>query len=273
MFTKLRNIIANAIAIKQSVQVRAVMDTTGNGSLTYGVLPEHLRTQGQRRAMPAMKGEFSVADLENLGSDRLKDAITSLGCWSALARGFTQFNRQAEMPVRRQNYDAMYKLIEEFHTWNSHSSAPINDEDTLLIIAKLSDAQVPAGNKDTDAIIARVRKMSVDDIRAERIEKAMAKSNRQAARVEDFNSQLWASAAGEDVCCSIPAAKVVMKAVQTMEWIASWDAFDPTTQAAELLLIEADIRTIEKISKGANDDGETFVNGTLTTDGMMRQRA
>ena len=61
-----------------------------------------------------------------------------------------------------------------------------------------------------------------------------------------------------------------MKAIQTMEWIASWDAFDPASQAAELLLIEADIRLLEKIGKQANDDGNTFIDGVLTTDGMMR---
>ena len=65
MFATLRNAIANALRTKQSVQVQAVMNTTGNGSLTYGTIPEHIRTQNTRAAMPAIKGEFSIADLED----------------------------------------------------------------------------------------------------------------------------------------------------------------------------------------------------------------
>lgn len=273
MFTKLRNIIANALAVKQSVQVRAVMETTGNGSLTYGTIPEHIRTQNTRAAMPAIKGEFSIADLEDLGSERLRDAICSLGCWSAIARAFNQFNRQAGMTISRQNYNTMYNLIEEFHTWNSHSFNQMDEDATLAVIAKLTDVTIPKGNAQTDAIIARVRKVSVEDVKAERIEKALKKQRVQEGHVEAFNSQLWASAQGENENFSMPIAKAVMKAIQTMEWIAGWDAFDPNTQAAELLLIEADIKYLEKLGKSANDNGEKFIDGTLTSDGMMNRYA
>ena len=72
---------------------------------------------------------------------------------------------------------------------------------------------------------------------------------------------------------SLPMMKVLNKACQTLEWVGGWDAFDPAQVAAELLLIEDDIRTLEKMSKRArnNDDGSDFQDGMLTADGMMRQ--
>lgn len=271
LINTLRNAIANALRTKQEVQVTATMKTTGNGPLTYGVLPEHMRTQATRAAMPSIKGEFSIADLDDLQSDRLKQAICSLGSWSAVARAFNQFNRQQDLPKSRQNFDQVHKLTEEFHTWNSHANEQMDDDATLAVIAKLTDAVVPKGNKDTDAIIARIRKCSVDDVKADRIEKALIKQRKQEGHIEGFNSYLWANTYGDDENFSIPVAKVVMKAFQTMEWVASWDAFDPIAQAADLLLIEADIKYLEKMNKHHNDDGEKFIEGTLTTDGMIRQ--
>ena len=271
ILNSLRNILANALRTKQTTQVTAVMNTTGHGSLTYGVLPEHMRTQANRASAPAIKGEFSIADLDDLRSDRLKQAICSLGCWSAIARAFNQYNRQMDMPKSRQNFDQMNKLTEEFHTWNSHANEQMDDDATLAVVAKLTDAVVPRGNKATDEIIARIRKCSIDDVKADRIEKALIKQRKQEGHIEAFNSYLWANTYGDDENFSIPVAKVIMKAFQTMEWIASWDAFDPIAQAAELLLIEADIKYLEKMNKHHNDDGEKFYEGTLTTDGMMRQ--
>lgn len=274
IINSLRNILANALGTKQSVQVRAAVGSiSGNTghALTYANLPEHMRTQSTRTALPAIKGEFSVANLNDIGSERLKEALCSLGCWSAIARAFNQFNRQKDMPISRQKYDEMHQLIEEFHTWNSHSANQMDDEATMLVIAKLTDVTIPKGNDQTDAILARVKKCSIDDVRANRIEKALIKQRVQEGRVEEFNSQLWSSIHGDDENFSMPVAKAIGKALQTMDWIASWDAFDPNTQAAELLLIEADIRYLEKLGKSANDDGKKFIDGILTADGMIRQ--
>lgn len=247
MFATLRNAIANVLRTKQEVQVTAAVGT-------YNVLPEHMRTQGARAAMPAIKGEFSIAHLDFLKSERLKQAICSLGSWSAIARAFNQFNRQLDLPESRRNFDQVHKLTEEFHTWNAHSNEQMDDDATLAVIAKLTDAVVPRGNKETDKIIARIRKCSVDDIKAERIEKALSKQRKQEGHVEGFNSYLWANIYGDDENFSIPVAKVVMKAFQTMEWIASWDAYNPEEQAADLLLIEADIKFLEKLGATKNDN-------------------
>jgi len=272
MFATLRNIIANAIAVKQTTQVNMALGSLSNGSgkdLTVSRIPEHIRTSGSRKQDLSIKGEFAVSDLEDLQSDQLKKAIISLATWSAIAKAFNQFHVQQDLPKNRQNWTPMSNLVEEFHTWNSHAESPIGEEDTLLIIAKLVDVAIPKGNKDTDAIIARVRKVSVEEVQKQRFAKAEAKAKRREESVEAFNTLLWASAQGDDKNFSIPVAKVIMKALQTMEWIASWDAFDPAAQAAELLLIEADVRMLEKMGKHMNDDGKKFIDGVATTDGVM----
>ena len=45
------------------------------------------------------------------------------------------------------------------------------------------------------------------------------------------------------------AAKAAAKAVQTMEWIASTWQGSPSAVAAELLLIESDLKTIEYMAR------------------------
>ena len=70
---------------------------------------------------------------------------------------------------------------------------------------------------------------------------------------------------------SIPSAKAAGKAVQTLEWVATNWQGDPAGISAELLLIEADLKKIERMARDAEErSDDPFEQGTLTGDGLIR---
>ena len=145
------------------------------------------------------------------------------------------------------------------------------DEEAILIATdKIAEVKPMKGSPETDAIIARVRRMSVEDIKADREAKAAKQTAERQELILGFTQSVWSFASG-DMNPSIPAAKAAGKAVQTLEWVATNWQGDPAGIAAELLLIEADLKTIERMardSESRNDD--TFIDGTLTGDGLIR---
>ena len=270
MFATLRNAIAKFISTKQTAQCNLTIEA-GTKNLTYGKMPSFLADQ-QAHESQAIKGEFPVSSLSELNSVRLRDAICGLGSWSALARAFNGFNIEHEKPVSRRDFTKINSMIDEFHAWNSAAQSQMDEDAVNDVVTRLADVQPPKGNNSTDMIIARVRKCSVEDIRADREKKAAIKAARRADRIVGFVETVWSWTTVE-TDYSLPMMKVLNKACQTLEWVGGWDAFDPAQVAAELLLIEDDIRTLEKMSKRArnNDDGSDFQDGVLTADGMMRQ--
>ena len=138
------------------------------------------------------------------------------------------------------------------------------------LATRLADVQPPKGNPSTDLIIARVRKCSVEDVKKDRERKAAVKAAIRVERIVGFVQHVWSWTVVETEY-SIPMMKVINKVIQTMEWVAGWDSYDPAQTAAEILLMEDDLRTLEKLSKVKNNDhGEDFIDGVLTADGMMR---
>ena len=138
------------------------------------------------------------------------------------------------------------------------------------LATRLADVQPPKGNPSTDLIIARVRKCSVDEVKKDRERKALIKAAIRVERIIGFVQHVWSWTVVETEY-SIPMMKVINKVIQTMEWVAGWDSYDPAQTAAEILLMEDDLRTIEKLAKIKNNDhGEDFIEGVLTADGMMR---
>ena len=141
------------------------------------------------------------------------------------------------------------------------------------LATRLADVQPPKGNPSTDLIIARVRKCSVEDVRKDREKKAAIKAAIRVERIVGFVEHVWSWTVVETEY-SIPMMKVINKVIQTMEWVAGWDSYDPAQTAAEILLMEDDLRTIEKIAKiKSNDNNEDFVDGILTADHMMKNKS
>jgi hypothetical protein len=271
MFATLRNAIANMISTKKQVQCTMVLDSQAK-NLTYGKMPAFLANQAPSESF-AYKGEFSTSHLDLLNSTRVKEAICSLGAWSALARAFNSYNNNLDKPVNRRDEKQINSLIDEFHAWNSLAENQMDEDAVMDLATRLADVQPPKGNPSTDIIIARVRKCSVDEVKKDRERKAAVKAAIRVERIVGFVQHVWSWTVVETEY-SIPMMKVINKVIQTMEWVAGWDSYDPAQTAAEILLMEDDLRTIEKIAKTKNNDkGEDFIDGVLTADGMMRQSA
>lgn len=268
MFATLRNAIANMISTKKQVQCTMVLDH-GAKDLTYNKMPNFL-SNTQALESQAFKGEFSTSHLELLNSQRVKEAICGLGAWSALARAFNSYNNNLDKPVNRRDEKQINSLIDEFHAWNSLAQNQMDEDAVMDLATRLADVQPPKGNPSTDLIIARVRKCSVEDVKKDRERKAAVKAAIRVERIVGFVQHVWSWTVVETEY-SIPMMKVINKVIQTMEWVAGWDSYDPAQTAAEILLMEDDLRTIEKLAKIKNNDhGEDFIEGVLTADGMMR---
>ena len=271
MFATLRNAIANMISTKKQVQCTMVLDH-GAKDLTYNKMPDFL-SNTQALESQAFKGEFSTSHLELLNSQRVKEAICGLGAWSALARAFNSYNNNLDKPVNRRDEKQINSLIDEFHAWNSLAQNQMDEDAVMDLATRLADVQPPKGNPSTDLIIARVRKCSVDEVKKDRERKALIKAAIRVERIIGFVQHVWSWTVVETEY-SIPMIKVINKVIQTMEWVAGWDSYDPAQTAAEILLMEDDLRTIEKLAKIKNNDhGEDFIEGVLTADGMMRHTA
>jgi len=268
MFATLRNAIANMISTKKQVQCTMVLDH-GAKDLTYNKMPDFL-SNTQALESQALKGEFSTSHLELLNSQRVKEAICGLGAWSALARAFNSYNNNLDKPVNRRDEKQINSLIDEFHAWNSLAQNQMDEDAVMDLATRLADVQPPKGNPSTDLIIARVRKCSVEDVKKDRERKAAVKAAIRVERIVGFVQHVWSWTVVETEY-SIPMMKIINKVIQTMEWVAGWDSYDPAQTAAEILLMEDDLRTIEKLAKIKNNDhGEDFIEGVLTADGMMR---
>ena len=127
----------------------------------------------------------------------------------------------------------------------------------LLALAKMAEPSVVRGNDQTDAIIARVRKCSVDELRAERIKLAEKKAAQRQEMLLALNAEVWQY---DDTECNatLSSIKAEAKAVQTCEWIANTWTGDPANIAAELLLIEEDIKVIRYLARQEqNHEGES----------------
>lgn len=269
MFSNLRKTIAKFIAPANS----NVIVPAGTRDITYGKAPRHLLDQPSRETTTPMIGEFHVSDLTDMASAYLKDAVAQLGAWSALARAFSEFEKVVGKRVADDKQ--LCKLFDEFHCWNSATSdGKQMDEDAVALAAdKIATVRPNKGSPETDKIIARVRGCSVVELKADREAKAAKASAVRNELLTGFCSAVW-SYSTSDMNPSLPNSKVAAKALQTLEWVANNWQGEPAGIAAELLLIEDDLKRIEKAARAEEvRDERQFIDGTLTADGMMKQRA
>lgn len=187
------------------------------------------------------KGSVTSEDLLDLNSTYIRNAVAQLGAWTALAKGFNAFLKN---PKDAEVY------VDEFHYWNSVTATEgqMNEEATLNTVAKLSQVKPAKGSVETDKIIARVRKISVEAIAAEREAKAAKDTAKREAAILAFDQMIWQSVGHGDGTYSIPGSKAVSKAMDTMMWIANWTG-NPDQIAGELLLCEADMAQLEIVAR------------------------
>ena len=209
-----------------------------------------------------LKGYISTNDVSDFDSECTRNAIASLGAWSALAKGYNEF-------VKDQRSVKVGHFLNEFHAWNAVSPQQMDEDAVLMTVARLTEVKPAKANEATDAILARVRKCSVADVTAKRLADAAKKTAAREELLEAFIATVWAHVFSDQLF-QISAAKVEAKIIQTLEWVAGWDSSNPAGQAAELLLIESDLHMCRRIAKEDRSNTEEFADGVLTADHMMQ---
>lgn len=254
MFNSIRRAIASFIAPAAGTINATPAQLAQVQTLT---IPSNVGTQRNRSVIPSQSaemknGKFYPEHLELLSSQYLKDAIAGLGAWSALAK---MFNEYAKMQNRRNADPSKYEQTkEEFHIWNSCTSIDkqMSEESVIIALDKIAEVKIPQGNKDTDAIIARILNLDLATVQADRVTKAAKQTAKRKEMLAHLCADVW-QYSGEDVECFLSSAKVASKGIQTLEFIATYWQGRPEAIAAELLLIESDMKTIEALAQREED--------------------
>jgi len=285
MFANLRKMIINLLSTKEEQPITVNVTPTNNNKTFNEELEELEERRLQNRKSLASKvfdekyeaqerstGVFHVDDLCLIQNQRARSAVAGLGSWTALANAVRRFTTEMDKTAARRNPAKWEPLLEEFHMWNSMSPQPMDADATLATIEKLMVKPEPKSNSATDKIIAEVRGITPEQVREERIERTKATNLKRVHLIDDFNSMLWDASNFEDVPATLSWEKVFIKLAQTMEWVASWDSYDPASVAGEIMEIKEDVRILRKQEKLSNTAGKKldFDNGKLTADGMIR---
>ena len=285
MFAHLRKMIINMLSTKEEQPITVNVTPTNNNKTFNEELEELEERRLQNRKSLASKvfdekyeaqerstGVFHVDDLCLIQNQRARAAVAGLGSWTALANAVRRFTTEMDKTASRRDPAKWEPLLEEFHMWNSASPSPMDADATLATIEKLMVKPEPKSNSATDKIIAEVRGITPEQVREERIERTKATNLKRVHLIDDFNSMLWDASNFEDVPATLSWEKVFIKLAQTMEWIASWDSYDPASVAGEIMEIKEDVRILRKQEKLSNTAGKKldFDNGKLTADGMIR---
>lgn len=243
-------------------------------SLVYGKLPQHERSVTPMLS-EAYTGEVTPDVLSDLRSNKGKNAIAQLGAWSSVAKGFNAYMKQMQQREQFRNFSLVWQHIAEFHAWNASNAESSNgyfvresgeaygenlggqmsSEETEVILAKLAVLPVPKGDDNTDAILAQVRRCSIDQLREERKKDMDRRSALRIEGIANFNQMLWSRVDDEQVEVSMPLIKAVSKLIQTMEWVASWSS-DPAAAAGEVLLLQQDIKFLEQTCGSKDEERE-----------------
>ncbi len=270
MFNSIRKSIASFIAPKAQPVVKP--------SVVPQVIPEGVSGRSfrqtasiaQPRDSKPMNGKFRVCDLELLSSQYLKDALAGLGAWSSLAVMFAAYEKQSNSRKADKDWSSYEVAKDAFHQWNSATSEDkqMSEEAVIITLDKIAAVPVQKGNEQTDAIIARVLNKDVETVRQDRIKKANAKTQARKEMLAHLVADVWNfSQEGEEA--SISGAKAAAKGIQTLEFIATYWQGRPEAIAAELLLIESDMKTIEALAQREEDhvrDGIAEVGQGNTND-------
>lgn len=255
-FNKIR--LALSVALAPS-QIKVVVPP-GTTSLTTPRTPRHIEEQV---ANPTVyRGQFHLSHLDMIHSSYLKNAVCQLGAWSSMAKAFNLF--QKNYGKRTVNPAPFLRLVEEFHAWNAATdeAKQLSEDDIILTADRIAEVKVAKGSKETDAIIAKIRKVSVEQLKADRLAKAEKATAARKDMLVGFVAALG-QPTGSDIDPELPMEKVAGKALQTLEFLAAQD-WDPTFVATECLLIQGDLSNLENIAK--KPAHTTHEDGVLTAD-------
>lgn len=199
-------------------------------------------------------GNLSLEELKQLESTRIKDAIFNYAAWLCLAKAFNTFCKTVAKRMQGQQALDVAKALNEFHDWNSSMNNPMSQERIEEIVVKLATPQIAKENDATDAILARIKGMSIAEVRKIRLEKAEAQAKDREEKIKSFLQEVEAMAECAELGNpSINAQTATLKAVDCLQWLANWENPD----MAELLIAEGDITILEALahSEGLKENG------------------
>lgn len=239
-----RRALSIALAPKE---VGHIVNHTGEKvtSLTYSQRPREVVRESQP---VVLKGELTLSQLKMLHSQKVLGSICNYGAWEALARAFSAYCAMHRTRVVNPKMAQMLALqLDRFHAFNAElDSLGMGGMDEVAVeevVARLTVVKPVKENAATDAILARVKHMSVEEVRKEREGRQQKEEARRAELMNAFLAEVWsATLTDEDV--TLDAQKAYGKAVSCLEWMANWDNPD----MAEILLAEADVKLLERMA-------------------------
>lgn len=226
-----------------------------------GVSIKLANTDANRIASFRTHGDITAEQVKNLHSDRIRNAICSLGAWIGLAQAFQAYgNIHGSKYPKERDVQRLKQGLATFHGWNEASLNPVSHEDILETVARMTTIRVREDST-TDAILARIKNITIDEVKEERLARAAKQQKQREQLVEAFVQEVASSTSyNEDP--SMPAAKALKKAEETLAWIAGWDNPD----VGELLIAEADIAILHRMDKeyGGYEDSREIDNQLLS---------
>jgi len=234
----------------------------------------HGRTSGRpvynTQPTEVIKGYMTPADLSDLVSEWSKSSIANQASWIALASAWQLFDKEMSKTPDRRNLQAVEAALDKFHAWNAVSPRPYDESGIEEQIIKMSMKPVTKGNKETDAIRARIRGVSIQIFQQERERLERLRQATSVERIKSFLS-MCNNCPNCDGNYHISVQQIVKKLEDTCMFLADpARRFDDIWATSEILLIEGDIATVKQMCGRNNENREDFVDGILTSDYMMK---
>ena len=297
MFAMLKNAIAAAIASVQTAQVeKHITQMQKEESFDEALKASNTRAI-QRSVTPPKrfvqtKGDFQFYHLDELKSSRVVNAICSLGCWIALAKGFGAYTTPKTAKNTEMIHTRVIDSFEQFHGWNRGHRCEeqmvmgmpqmidptMGEESVRDVLIKLSYVTPMAAKGpalEALKVLARVKNVSVESLVEQRNKRAEEQTVAKMEAIDKFIIELFGIATygvdDEEPKVKLELDKVLTKVEQTLSWVASWNTTTEAGQLAqvsELILIEGDLNTIRSL-RPAGDDGQRFHDGIATSDSVM----
>lgn len=245
-------------------------------SLTYSGrrVAEQLRVEKPM----VLHGDLTLSQITDLHSQKVVAAICNYGAWESLARAFSAYSNlhRTSRQVNPKLAETVGHQLDRFHAFNAAMDSAgqgAMDENTVYdVVVKLAVVKPAKENAQTDAILARVKKCSVEEVKAERLARQAKEEARRVQLIDGFCAEVW-SCTMTDSDVTISAQHAHAKAVSCLEWMANWDNPD----MGELLLAEADVVTLEKLAEragriqdGAGENSRELDEMLLDASGMRQ---
>lgn len=245
-------------------------------SLTYS---GRKQVSNERVETPViLAGELTLSQIQHLHSQKVVASICNYGAWESLARAFSAYSNlhKTTRQVNPKLSETVGHQLDRFHAFNaamdSAGQGAITEEGIYEIVVKLAIVKPVKENEQTDAILARVKKLSIEEVRAERKARQDKEEARRVALIDGFCAEVW-SVCMTDSDVTISAQHAYSKAVSCLEWMANWDNPD----MGEILLAEADVKTLERMADRAGriqdgaGEGSREIDEALLDAAGMRQ--